>query len=70
MQWKPRHLQQLREFIIGRSETTLNLLLSLCIKDEYPYASSQEGGAGAITRCVPAHENSVQVRTREEEESK
>ncbi|CAO1628901.1 unnamed protein product [Parajaminaea phylloscopi] len=31
--------------------------------DEYPYASSAEGGAGAITRCVPAHENSVQGGT-------
>lgn len=29
--------------------------------DEYPYASSEQGGAGAVTRCVPAHENSVQV---------
>ncbi|PWN34487.1 uncharacterized protein FA14DRAFT_132103 [Meira miltonrushii] len=28
--------------------------------DEYPYASSQQGGKGAVTRCVPAHENSVQ----------
>ncbi|PWN47466.1 hypothetical protein IE53DRAFT_321165 [Violaceomyces palustris] len=31
--------------------------------DEYPFASSQEGGAGAVTRCVPAHENSVQGGT-------
>lgn len=31
--------------------------------DEYPYASSQQGGAGAVTRCVPAHENSVQGGT-------
>lgn len=32
-------------------------------QDEYPYASSQEGGAGAVTRCVPSHENSVQGGT-------
>ncbi|PWN44862.1 hypothetical protein IE81DRAFT_320832 [Ceraceosorus guamensis] len=31
--------------------------------DEYPYASTSEGGAGAVTRCVPAHENSVQGGT-------
>ncbi|KAL9935426.1 hypothetical protein V8E36_005774 [Tilletia maclaganii] len=31
--------------------------------DEYPYASSAEGGAGAVTRCVPSHENSVQGGT-------
>lgn len=30
--------------------------------DEYPFASARQGGAGAVTRCVPAHENSVQVR--------
>ncbi|KAE8214488.1 hypothetical protein CF327_g2117 [Tilletia walkeri] len=31
--------------------------------DEYPFASSAEGGAGAVTRCVPSHENSVQGGT-------
>lgn len=31
--------------------------------DEYPYASSQEGGAGSVTRCVPATENSRQGGT-------
>ncbi|EPQ32217.1 uncharacterized protein PFL1_00414 [Pseudozyma flocculosa PF-1] len=28
--------------------------------DEYPYASSIEGGAGSATRCVPSAENSSQ----------
>ncbi|SJX62993.1 uncharacterized protein SRS1_13816 [Sporisorium reilianum f. sp. reilianum] len=31
--------------------------------DEYPYASSQEGGAGSVTRCVPSTENSRQGGT-------
>lgn len=31
--------------------------------DEYPYASSAEGGAGSITRCVPSTENSRQGGT-------
>ncbi|KAK0530851.1 hypothetical protein OC834_003169 [Tilletia horrida] len=31
--------------------------------DEYPFASSAEGGAGAVTRCVPSRENSVQGGT-------
>ncbi|SAM82111.1 uncharacterized protein UBRO_04400 [Ustilago bromivora] len=31
--------------------------------DEYPYASSQEGGAGSATRCVPSTENSRQGGT-------
>lgn len=31
--------------------------------DEYPYASSQEGGKGSVTRCVPATENSRQGGT-------
>ena len=31
--------------------------------DEYPYASSAEGGKGAVTRGVPSHENSVQGGT-------
>ena len=40
--------------------------LTLVVQDEYPFASSEEGGAGAVTRCVPAHENSVQVRSAKE----
>ncbi|CAO1625746.1 unnamed protein product [Sympodiomycopsis kandeliae] len=28
--------------------------------DEYPYASSEQSSATSVTRCVPAHENSVQ----------
>lgn len=31
--------------------------------DEYPYASSREGGTGSVTRCVPATENSRQGGT-------
>ncbi|CCF49176.1 hypothetical protein NDA10_004187 [Ustilago hordei] len=31
--------------------------------DEYPYASSQEGGAGSVTRCVASTENSRQAGT-------
>ena len=31
--------------------------------DEYPYASSAEGGAGSVTRCVPSTENSRQGGT-------
>ncbi|SPO25720.1 uncharacterized protein UTRI_03085 [Ustilago trichophora] len=31
--------------------------------DEYPYASSKEGGAGSVTRCVPSTENSRQGGT-------
>lgn len=31
--------------------------------DEYPYASSEQSSPSSVTRCVPAHENSVQGGT-------
>lgn len=39
------------------------LWIALACEDEYPYASSQEGGAGSVTRCVPSTENSRQGGT-------
>lgn len=40
-----------------------SILIELFIADEYPYASSQEGGSSSVTRCVSSTENSRQGGT-------
>lgn len=62
---KPRQLQR----ITNRSQIRRNRRQSGCRKlgrkagyncDEYPFASSRQGGAGAVVKLVPIRENSIQ----------
>lgn len=65
---KPSHLNRSSDGTANRQKTQCHSPnrcsgTSLPSCDEYPYASTTQSSSTSITRCVPAHENSVQGGT-------